>query len=289
MRIKEFLDHVYALFTKLIKSGTDDGQSAAFRPERLEALERVLEATATDATGEVAIEGVQAYLVNSHTSLANEVDAASSTISLLLHSHASFPFAKEIPLTKDALIRSVGLITKGSDHMFSQSAAFGQEPTIRARSRTARIDFIFSALAHPEPPTGVPTKDDVLDVLCRIRYPHPASFTSQQRRTITELDPLAERLLPPSTALPSTTSLRVSINELRPLARICNAMRDDKGVEAEKVLAGKESLDQSEFKQWAKAVSSMVVPGLIHANRCQASLPAVLDRLFGVLSLPPQE
>ncbi|KAF2446428.1 hypothetical protein P171DRAFT_519941 [Karstenula rhodostoma CBS 690.94] len=267
------VDDVHDLFTTLVKSGTDEGQSAAFSEERLEALERVLEATGTDSTGKVAIERVQAQLVKSHPSLADEVDAASSTILLLLHSHACFPFAKEVPLTKDALIRSIGLITQGSDHMFSQSAAFGQKPTIRARSKTTRMEFVFSALAHPEPPTGVPTKDDVLDVLCRIRYPHPSSFTHQQRRPITELEPLAERLLPQSSASPSRDSLRVSINELRPLANICNAMRDDKGVEAEKVLVGKESLDWNEFKLWAKA----------------ASLPAVLDELFSVLFMPPQE
>ncbi|KAL5388958.1 hypothetical protein DPSP01_002664 [Paraphaeosphaeria sporulosa] len=267
------VDDVHGLLTNLIKSGTDDGQSAAFRPERLEALERVLEKTLTNATGEVAIEGVQALLIKSHTSLANELEAASPTISLLLHSHACFPFAKEVPLTKDALVRSVGLITKGSDYMFSQEASFSQEPTIRARSKTARMEFVFSALAHPVPCTGVPTKEDVLDVLCRIRYPHPKSFTIQQRRTITELEPLAERLLPPSSALPSRDSLHISISALRPLANICNSMRDDKGVEAEKVLAGKESLDRIEFKEWAKA----------------ASLPGVLDRLIGVLSTPSEE
>jgi hypothetical protein len=264
--IKDFLDDVYELFTKLIKSGADDGQSAAFRPEGLETIEHVLETISTNATGEVAVADLQACLVQSHPSLAKEVDAASSTISLLLHSHACFPFAEEVPLTKDALIRSVGLITQSSDHMFSQSAAFGQEPTIRTRSKTARMEFVFSALAHPGLPTGVPTKDDVLDVLCRIRYPHPASLTSQQRRSIIELEPLAERLLPASSGLPSRDSLRVSINELRPLANICNAMRDDSGVEVEKVFAGKDSLDRNEFRQWAKAVSVSVYPTLIHTN-----------------------
>ncbi|KAL5380527.1 hypothetical protein PMIN06_007860 [Paraphaeosphaeria minitans] len=266
------VDDVYDRLTNLIKCGTDDGQSAAFRPERLEALERVLGDTPTNATGEVAIENVQAHLVKSHPSLANEVEVASPTISLLLHSHACFPFAKEVPLTKDALVRSIGLITKDSDYMFSQEASFGQEPTIRARSKAARMEFIFSVLAHPDPRTGVPTKEDVLDVLCRIRYPHPKSFTAQQRRTIKELEPLAERLLSPSAGLPSRDSLRISISALRPLADVCNSMRDDK-CEAEKFLAGKETLDWIEFKKWAKAVS----------------LPAVVDRLFGVLSTPAQE
>jgi hypothetical protein len=260
--IKRFLDDVYELFTKLIKCGADDGQSAAFRPEELKTIEHILEATSTNATGEVAIEDLQARLVQSHPSLGKEVDAASAIIFLLLHSHACFPFAKEVPLTKDALIRSVGLLTQSSDHMFSQSAAFGQEPTIRTRSKTARMEFIFSALAHPGPTTGVPTKDDVLDVLCRIRYPHPTSLTSQQRRSIAELEPLAERLLHPSSDLPSRDSLRVSINDLKPLADICNAMRNDRGVEAENVFAGKDNLDRSEFKQWAKAVSVSVSPTL---------------------------
>jgi hypothetical protein len=42
---------------------------------------------------------------------------------------------------------------------------------------------------------------------------------------------------------------------LRPLADICNVLRNDSGVEAEKLLEGKESLDERDFKQWAKAVS----------------------------------
>lgn len=210
---------------------------------------------------------MQALLVNGHPTLASDIDVAFSAISLLLHSHACFPFAEQVPLTKDALIRSIGLITKGSDYTFSQEAASGQDPTIRARSRTARMDFVFSALAHPEPPTGVPTKDDVLDVLCRIRYPHPKSFSMQQRMPITELEPLAERLLPASAALPARETLRISVSSLRPLAQICNAMRTDRGVAAEEVLAGKESLDQKEFKQWAKAVSIMMAQTAIETDR----------------------
>lgn len=270
-------------------SGADDGQSAAFTPEKLEALRHLLQEISTKATGEVPIEVVYAKLVNLHTGLAEEVAAASETIFLLLRSHACFPFAKGVPLTRDALIRSVGLITKSSDHMFSQSAAFGQEPTIRTRSATAKMDFVFSALARPESPTGVPTQDDVIDVLCRIRYPHPKSFTMQQRRVITELEPLAQRLLPPSSALPSRDSLHVPMATLRPLANVCNVMNKDTSAEAEKLLADQESLNREEFIQWAKEVSRHSTSFRIYMLKPhQVDLPSRLHQLFGVLWLPSQ-
>lgn len=244
------------LFTTLVKTGTDDGQSAAFTPSRLAFLEQLIETRSSHAVGENGLEQeVQAYLVKSHPSLKSQLEAAVSTTSLLLHSHASFPFTEEAPITKDALIRSIGLLTQSSDYMFSQSADVGRQPAIRTRSKTARMDFLFSALARPESPTGVPTKDDVLDILCRIRYPVPSSPSFSQRRPIADLEPLAERLLPSSASLPSRDDLRVSIASLRPLADICNAMRNDNGAEGEELLIGKESLGRQEFKQWAKAVS----------------------------------
>jgi hypothetical protein len=202
---------------------------------------------------------VQAHLLKSFAPLASHIEAAFPTISLLLFSHASFPFATEVPFTKDALLRSLALLTQSSEYMFSQSADVGQEPAIRARSRTARVTFISSVLARPEPPTGVPTKDDVLDVLCRIRYPAPSSPSYSQRRPIAALEPLAGRLLRGSSELSRREGLRVSMPTLRPLADICNVLRNDSGVEAEKLLKGKESLDERDFKQWAKAVSRMRV------------------------------
>ena len=213
-----------------------------------------MKAFSTDAAGVIKVEDLQEYLIQSHPLLHDQTTAASSTIALLLNAHSCFPFTEEEPLTKDSLIRSIGLLTQSSDNMFSQSADVDRKPAIRARSRTARMDFLFSALAQPDLGTGVPTKDDVLDVLCRIRYPAPSSLRYSQRRPIVELEPLAERLIP-LYILPSRDHLKVSMTVLRPLADICNAMRDDQGAEAEKLLADKESLGRQEYKQWAKAVS----------------------------------
>jgi hypothetical protein len=202
---------------------------------------------------------VQAHLLKSFAPLASHIEAAFPTISLLLFSHASFPFATEVRFTKDALLRSLALLTQSSEYMFAQSADVGHETAIRARSKTARVTFIFSVLARPEPPTGVPTKDDVLDVLCRVRYPALSSLSYSQRRPITALEPLATRLLPSSSGLARSEGLKVSMHTLRPLADICNVLRNDSGVKAEKLLEGKESLDEQDFKQWAKAVSRMRV------------------------------
>ncbi|KAF1974595.1 hypothetical protein BU23DRAFT_598278 [Bimuria novae-zelandiae CBS 107.79] len=263
-------DDVLNLFTTLIKSGTNDGQSSAFTPQQLASLEHLLSTLPTNAAGQIDINAIQSHLSTHHPSLRAHINAASSTISLLLHAHASFPFAEEVPLTKDALIRAIALLTQSSDSMWAQSADVGQQPAIRTRSRTARMEFIFSALARPETRMGVPTKEDVLDVLCRVRYPAPSSASYSQRRPISELEPLAERLLTPS--LPSRDELCVSVAEFRGLAGVCYAMRDDGGVEAEKLLASKESLNRDEFKQWAKA----------------ASLPMCLHKLFCIPYLYPQ-
>jgi hypothetical protein len=71
----------------------------------------------------------------------------------------------------------------------------GKKDVIRKRTPEKRLAFIFSALMWP--PTGLPTHDDVLDVLCRVQYPvHVAAKGQKMRRPVAELASLAERLLP---------------------------------------------------------------------------------------------
>jgi hypothetical protein len=240
-----------------MKDGTTDGQSAAFTPTRLASLERFLDALPTNASGEIDVKDVHARLAESHPSLKEQVEAALPVIILLLNGHACFPFAEEVPVTKDALIRSIGLLTQGCDHMFSQSADVNQKIAIRKRSMGARVDFIFSVLARHDKRFGMPTKDDVLDVLCRVRYPAPSSPSFSQRRPIADLEGMAERLLP--SKLPDREDWSVSLMLLRPLADLCNAMRNDDGAEAEKLLVGRESLGlgRQAFREWAKAVSTL--------------------------------
>lgn len=217
-------------------------------------MEHFLGALPTNASHEIDVKDVHAQLVKSHPMFKSQVEAAFGAIVLLLNAHACFPFAEETPLTKDAFIRSIALLTQSSDPMFSQSADVGQQPAIRKRSIAARMDFVFSALARPDRRFGMPTKDDVLDVLCRVRYPAPSNPSFVQRRPIAELDGMAGRLLP--SPLPVKDDWRVSLMHLRPLADLCNAMRNDGGTEADKLLVGKESsgLGREEFKQWAKTV-----------------------------------
>lgn len=236
-----------------MKAGSDDGQSAAFSSSRLAQLEQVLDSLPTNAAGEISIDDVYKHLASNHSYLKDAVPSPSSTLALLLRAHASFPFAGDVPLTKDALVRSVGLLTQSSDAMFAQSADVGNQPAIRPRSKTARMEFLFTVLARPDTKAGIPTKDDVLDVLCRIRYPAPSSPSYSQRRPLPELEPVATRLLPAS--LPSRDGLRVALVDLRPLADLCNAMKEDKGAAAERLLESKEEIGKEEFIEWAKAVS----------------------------------
>ena len=241
------------LFTAAVRSGADDGQAAAFSGETLARLDGVLGALPTTSEGVIGVEHVYEELAKSHAYLRDAAEALGRTVALLLGAHASFPFAEEVPLTRDALVRAVGMLTQSSDAMFAQEAECGGKTAVRARSKTARMEFLFSVLARPETGVGVPTRGDVVDVLCRVRYPAPASPTYSQRRPITELEPIAGRLLPEG--LPERDGLRVEMVELRPLADLCNAMKEDGGVKAEEMLEGKKELEKEEFIQWAKAVS----------------------------------
>jgi hypothetical protein len=81
--------------------------------------------------------------------------------------------------------------------------------------------FINPALARS--PTGCPTNDDILDVVCRVQYPwYICSKNLDRLRPITDFLPLAERLEPSSLKdLASLGPLPVSL--LEPLRDIAKA------------------------------------------------------------------
>ncbi|CAI6339398.1 unnamed protein product [Periconia digitata] len=246
------IDDVLNLFTDLVKSGAPDFQASAISESELDYLERLLDSFPALEYGGIDLTAVGSYLIANHPRIQSHVEDVSPTALSLLLGHCNFPFATEVKPSKDALIRSIALLTSSSDYMFSQEADIGSEPAIRARTVTARLEYIFSVLAHP--PKGVPTQDDVLDVLCRIPYPFPVSPTFVSRHTITSLQPMAARLLPSSTDLPSRDSLRLSVAVLRPLADLCNIMITDRGAKAESLLEGKDELNELDFVVWAEAV-----------------------------------
>lgn len=198
------------------------------------------------------MDDVHVHLIKNHPLIQTHIEVAGPTVSLLLLAHCSFPFPAEVPFTTDALIRALGLLTHKSNTLFARNTSNDS----LSYSPKDRMEFVFSALARPEPATGVPTIKDVVATLCRVPYPKRPHRTFHQTHTATSVRPMAERLLPSSTNFPLRTDLRLSISSLRPLADLCNALLNDNGVEAEGILEGKESLDQREFIQWAQAVGT---------------------------------
>lgn len=78
---------------------------------------------------------------------------------------------------------------------FKQAVGIGKHHVIRTRTPSACLQFIFSSLAHP--PTGTPTHNDVLDILCRVRYPTRTAAKGQLRcKPVEQLSSLVERLEP---------------------------------------------------------------------------------------------
>lgn len=275
-----------------MQSGAPDGQSSAYSSEKLNFLTSLISTFSTSESGEISIEDVHAHLLKSHSLLPSaKLQASLPTLSLLIRAHASFPFPRPALLNLASLVRALALLTSSTNAMFAQSAGLSGAPAIRPRSVTAKMEFLFSVLARPDIPTGVPTKDDVLDVLCRIPYPFSKNPSVLPRMTISSLEPMAERLLQTSTEIPSRQDLRVDTETLRPLADLCNVMRKDSGAAAESVLQDRESLTKQEFIQWAQAVSKASHIWLLPRTHTihQIALPRCLDSLFCVFFLPTPE
>ncbi|KAJ4304631.1 hypothetical protein N0V90_000157 [Kalmusia sp. IMI 367209] len=132
-----------------------------------------------------------------HGPKSSAIEAAAPLLEALLTSHAYFPFADPLPLTPTTLLQAILLLTWRCKNYFKQSVSINGDDTIRSRPTHRRLLFIYSALSHP--PTGCPTHHDVVDVLCRIEYPMGRYAKPQNepvRKRVTELEPLAERLMP---------------------------------------------------------------------------------------------
>lgn len=122
-------------------------------------------------------------------------------IERLIVAYASFPFTTPAVLTKDALCRAILLLTDRGWSCFRQGKQTGSNVQIRSRPLSRQLSFLYSALVCP--PTGVPTQENVLDVVCRLRYPCDIQegtilkgLNYLQRHPYTEFVPLAERLEP---------------------------------------------------------------------------------------------
>jgi hypothetical protein len=230
-------------------------QPRSFTSAELGFIKQLLDTFPVDKADELDIDDIHSHLYRNHPSIQENVQAAYPVILILIYSHCSFPFASQVPLTKDALIRSLGLLTTRSNNLF-KPLRYKAEYSIQERTLTSKTEFLFSALAQPNPCTGVPKIDDILDIVSRVEYPHTLNPCMAPRRPLSHLYPTADRLLASSsdTELPSREILTVSTTVLEPLADLCKVIRDDDKVEGESLLAGKDSLTQEEFLQWATAV-----------------------------------
>ncbi|CAI6340858.1 unnamed protein product [Periconia digitata] len=254
------IEEVHEMTTELMVSGVPNDVPCIFTSAELALLKQLLGTFSIDKSGELSMDDIYSHIYQNHPSLRTQVQAAYPIISILFLSHCSFPFTSRVPLTKNTVIRSIGFLTSRSNYMFSYTRKFSSEYAIPRREVLSNIQFIFSALAQPERCTGVPTRADMLDVVSRIHYPLPSNPCMAKRRPISQLYPVADRLLASSSGseLPPRETLTVSVPLLRPLAELCDAIQNDGSVDGWSFLEGKNVLTHEEFVQWATAISLTV-------------------------------
>ena len=208
--------------------------------------------------GIVDLDDLFAYLKEFHPAFADHIAAAVPALTTLLYAHANFPFVTDTPfsndrrLTIDALLHSLALLTSSCTLMWKQSDTLGgRGPSIFSRSARQRTGFMFSALINP--PSGVPTVDDVLDVVSRLEYPKPRSdFSFVRERPICEFVPLAERLLPKD--LPKRKEMAVEVETIRSLFELSYAVRGFEKAATDDLLGKRETLRCDHFLGWADSV-----------------------------------
>ncbi|KAF2449655.1 hypothetical protein P171DRAFT_197283 [Karstenula rhodostoma CBS 690.94] len=157
-------------------------------------------------SGQIRMSSIICHLEQVHTSKIGAIQSAASLIKALITAHAHFPFSAPVELTEKSFCRAILLLTNRSQELFKQAegGTIGgvESDYIRKRPDEKRLTFIHSALLI-EPAgvstsdSGIPTQDDVLDVLCRVQYPAAVRGKHRvQRRPVSEFLPLAERLEP---------------------------------------------------------------------------------------------
>jgi hypothetical protein len=161
--------------------------------EELECFRTVASSLTLGTDDQLDMSSILQHILQQHKGNLEVLQLNMTNLETLITSHASFPFTRAPKLTADALCRSLLLLTNQCESNFKQQVCLGDHTTIRTRTPSARLSFIFSALTNP--PSGAPTHDDVLDVLCRVQYPAKLAYKGQLlRRPVADLVPLAERL-----------------------------------------------------------------------------------------------
>ena len=193
----------------------------------------------------------------------SSISAAGIPLTKLIQSHASFPFQTDskASLRPDQLLKAVLLLTSNCEKLFRAAGWTGDEITIRERTATQRIAFIFESLA--EPPSRSSYLDDVVDVLCRIPYPRVKDSSGDlARRNIQDLVPVAQRLLEQDDGSRLSQDARIPRDTYRPLAALIAAANKSQKSDA---LGNEEGVNREAFTEWAIKVHTYPTLSIMHS------------------------
>ena len=206
---------------------------------------------------EIPLASIIYDLSQKHPSKADVIQSMAPMLERLIVAYASFPFSTPVALTKDAFCRAMILLTERGQWCWRQGKTSGTKRQVRPRTITKQLSFLYSALVRP--PTGAPTQDDILDVICRTAY--PCDFVSHtiitgenwlNRRHYEDFKPLAERLEPAQDAQPLEL---LPASQMQVLQTFVTAFT--RPYCEEPVYPGfryNKSVDEEEFIFWAKEV-----------------------------------
>ena len=231
-------------------------------PEELECFRSIVLSLTIGTDDQFDMISIMQHITHQHKENRETLQLNMKNLESLIASHASFPFTRAPRLTANALCRSLLLLTNRCESNFKQQVCLGGHKTIRTRTPSGRLRYIFSALTNP--PSGVPTQDDVLDVLCRVEYPTQLAYKGQLlRKPVTDLAPLAERLQPCKEQVVVENMSAATMQQLRELVEAFPSPYQHLVVDTEVDISGDVHIEA--FVKWALQV---YMPEAIMLNIC---------------------
>ena len=220
-------------------------------PEELKYFHSIASGLTIGTDDQLDMQSILQHVLQEHRENREALQLNMTNLETLITSHASFPFTSSPKITADALCRSLLLLTDRCESNFKQEVGLGDHVTICTRTPSARLRFVFSALTNL--PSGVPTQDDVLDVLCRVQYPAQLAYKGQLlRRPVADLVPLAERLEPLKEQTVAKNMSAVTMQQLKRLVEAFPSPYRHLVVDTDVNTSG--SLRVEEFVKWALQV-----------------------------------
>ena len=220
-------------------------------PEELECFRSIASSLTIGTDDQLDMESILQHILQQHRENREALQLNMTNLETLITSHASFPFTRSPKITADALCRSLLLLTDRCESSFKQQVGLGDHVTICTRTPSACLRFLFSALTNP--PSGVPTRDDVLDVLCRVQYPAQPAYKGQLlRRPVADLVPLAERLKPIKEQTVAKILSAETMKQLKKLVKAFPSPYQHLVVDTDVDTSG--NLRAKEFVKWALQV-----------------------------------